>query len=259
MMEREDFSHFRCFWTLFKKEILRFFQVSGQTLVAPLITASLYLLIFGVNLGQKLSIFEHITYLQFIIPGLILMGVVNNSFANTSTSLFVSRYLGNIADLLVTPITPPQMILAYTTAAMIRGIMVGVVIWLVSLIFSGLPWTHPGQAAIMILLSSFLFSQFGIVAAVFAKNFETMAMFTNFIILPLVYLGGLFFPVQQLPSPWNEISHLNPLFYLIEGFRSAVCGIEGLPFQTCLMVAATLSICLCAWAYHLLKTKLIAA
>ncbi len=257
MIERSDFSHFRCFWTLFKKEILRFFEVSGQTLIAPLITASLYLLIFGVSLGQRLSIFEHITYLQFIIPGLILMGVINNSFANTSTSLFVSRYLGNIADLLVTPITPPQMILAYTIAAMIRGMMVGGVILLVSMLFSDLPWVHPGQALIMILLSSFLFSQFGIVAAVFAKNFETMAMFTNFIILPLVYLGGLFFPVQQLPHPWNLVSHLNPLFYLIEGFRTAVCGIEGLPFTTSLTVAVLMSVSLSIWAYHLLKTRLI--
>jgi ABC-2 type transport system permease protein len=256
MIEREGFSQFRCFATLLKKEILRFMEVAGQTLLAPLITATLYLLVFGVSLGNRLSIFEHLTYLQFIIPGLVLMGVINNSFANTSTSIFISRYLGNIADLLVTPITSMQMISAYTIAAMIRGILVGIVTWLVSMMFTGLPWVSPVDALVMILLSSFLFSQFGIIASAYAKNFETLAMFTNFLLLPLIYLGGLFFPVQNLPSPWREISHLNPLFYLIEGFRSAVCGVGETSFLLCFSVAAGLSLILTFWAYRVLKQKL---
>jgi ABC-2 type transport system permease protein len=256
MIERADYSHFRCFWTLLKKEILRFLEVAGQTLVAPLITASLYLLIFGVSLGERLSIFENITYLQFIIPGLILMGVINNSFANTSTSLFISKYLGNIADLLVTPITPLQMITAYTVAAMVRGILVGAVTWGVSRFFTDLPWTHPFQAAAMLMASSFLFSQFGIIAAAYARSFDTLAMFTNFLILPLVYLGGLFFPVQKLPQPWLALSHLNPLFYLIEGFRSAVCGLESQGFGLCFGIAVFLSAASCFWAFRRLKRGL---
>ncbi len=253
-MNREsDYSSFRCFWTLLKKEILRFLAVWGQTVVAPLITASLYLLVFGVSLGQKLTLLGGMSYLQFIVPGLILMGVINNSFSNTSSSLFVSKYLGNIADLFVTPITPFQMIAAYTLAAVIRGILVGGIILLVSLLFTPLPWVHPDRAVVMILLSSFLFAQFGLIAALYARSFDTLAMFTNFLILPLVYLGGLFFPVSELPSPWGKIAQINPLYYLMNGFRSAVIGVEESPFVTSLTVTLLLSIVMSFWAAWLIR------
>jgi ABC-2 type transport system permease protein len=253
MIQNAEYSSWKCFTTLLKKEILRFLGVAGQTILSPLISASLYLLVFGVSLGQKLTIFENISYLQFIIPGLVLMGVINNSFANTSTSLFVSKYLGNIADLLVTPISSWQLISAYTIAAMLRGIAVGIITVLVSLMFTTLPWAHPWHSVIMILVASFLFAQFGLVAALYSKNFDTLAMFTNFLILPLVYLGGLFFPVKELPSPWAQITALNPLYYLIEGFRSSILGIEELPFLLCISVATVLSATMAIWASYLIR------
>jgi ABC-2 type transport system permease protein len=183
-----------------------------QTLLTPIITASLYLFVFGATLGDRLTVLEGFSYAQFVIPGLILMGVINNSFANTSSSLFMSRYLGNIVDLLVTPITPPQFVLAYTLASMIRGVLVGIAVWLISTFFAQLPWAHPPTALLFAALSSFLFAQFGMIAAIYSNTFDALSMYSNFVILPLVYLGGLFYPDSILPPLWESLSRLNPLF-----------------------------------------------
>lgn len=236
------------FLTLLQKEIRRFLRVASQTLVTPVITASLYLFIFGATLGERINVIEGFTYAQFVIPGLILMGIINNSFSNVASSLFMSRYLGNIVDLMVTPITPSQFILAYTLAAMIRGLAVGLIVWLISTLFASLPWAHPFAALLMAALASFLFAQFGIIAAIYANNFDALAMYTNFIILPLIYLGGVFYPISILPSVWAGLSHLNPLFYLIDGFRHALLGRGDLPFLVSFAVGCGLAAVLFLWA-----------
>lgn len=236
------------FYTLLLKEIRRFLRVASQTLVTPVITASLYLFIFGATLGERISVLEGFSYAQFVIPGLILMGVINNSFANVSSSLFMSRYLGNIVDLLVTPITPRQFIMAYTLAAMLRGLAVGLIVWLISCLFATLPWAHPLAAISMSCLASFLFAQFGIIAAIHANNFDSLSMFSNFIILPLIYLGGVFYPISILPSFWAKISHLNPLFYLIDGFRHALLGVGDLSFAVSFGVVSIMALSLFCWA-----------
>ncbi len=236
------------FYTLLQKEIRRFLRVASQTLVTPVITASLYLFIFGATLGERISVLEGFSYAQFVIPGLILMGVINNSFANVSSSLFMSRYLGNIVDLLVTPITPSQFILAYTLAAMLRGLAVGLIVWGISCLFATLPWTHPLAAICMACLASFLFAQFGIIAAIHANSFDSLSMFTNFIILPLIYLGGVFYPISILPPLWAKLSHLNPLFYLIDGFRHALLGVGDLSFAASFGTVAIMALALFVWA-----------
>ena len=236
------------FYTLLQKEIRRFLRVASQTLVTPVITASLYLFIFGATLGDRISILEGFSYAQFVIPGLILMGVINNSFSNVASSLFMSRYLGNIVDLLVTPVTPTQFIMAYTLAAMLRGLTVGVVVWLISCLFATLPWVHPLAAVAMACLASFLFAQFGIIAAIHADNFDSLSMYTNFIILPLIYLGGVFYPISILPPLWAKISHLNPLFYLIDGFRYALLGVGDLSFLVSFGVVLAIALVLFCWA-----------
>lgn len=240
------------FFTLLQKEVRRFLRVASQTLVTPVITASLYLFIFGATLGQRISIIEDFSYAQFVIPGLILMGVINNSFANVASSLFMSRYLGNIVDLLVTPVTPTQFIMAYTLAAMLRGLAVGTIVWLISCLFASLPWAHPFAAIGMAGLASFLFAQFGIIAAIHAENFDALSMYTNFIILPLIYLGGVFYPISILPPIWATLSHLNPLFYLIDGFRYALLGVGDLAFSVSFGVALAMALLLFAWASSLI-------
>jgi ABC-2 type transport system permease protein len=236
------------FYTLLQKEVRRFLRVASQTLITPIITAALYLFVFGATLGERISVLPGFSYAQFVVPGLILMGVINNSFANTSSSLFMSRYLGNIVDLLVTPVSPRQLILAYTLAAMLRGLAVGTVVWLISLGFARLPWAAPGAALAMAVLSSFLFAQFGLIAALYASNFDALSMYANFIILPLIYLGGVFYPISILPAPWNTLSHLNPLFYLIDGFRHAILGVGDLSLTTAFVVAGLSALALFLWA-----------
>lgn len=236
-LEGRGYSRWQPFWTLTNKEVRRFLRVSSQTLLAPIVSASLYLFVFGATLGERISVLPGFSYAQFVIPGLILMGVINNSFANTSSSLFMSRYLGNIVDLLVTPISPPQFICAYTLAAMVRGLGVGLAVWLISNLFADLPWAHPLSAIAMAALASFLFAQFGLVAAIFANNFDALSMFNNFLILPLIYLGGVFYPISILPGFWSTLSHLNPLFYLIDGFRHAILGVGDLSFAVAFGVA----------------------
>ncbi len=240
------------FRTLLKREVWRFLKVAAQTLLTPIITASLYLFVFGATLGERISVTEGFSYAQFVVPGLILMGVINNSFANSSSSLFVARYIGNILDLLVTPITPSQFILAYTLASMLRGLLVGVAVWGISTFFAELPWVNPLGAVLMAALASFLFAQFGIVAALYANTFDALSMFTNFLILPLIYLGGVFYPISILPAPWEGLSRLNPLFYLIEGFRHALLGRGDTSFLTAFTAAALMAAALFAWAAWLI-------
>jgi ABC-2 type transport system permease protein len=250
MNERQEpvFVNWLPFYTLLQKEIRRFLRVASQTLVTPVITASLYLFIFGATLGERINVLEGFSYAQFVIPGLILMGVINNSFSNVASSLFMSRYLGNIVDLLVTPVTPPQFIMAYTLAAMIRGLAVGLIVWLISCFFTTLPWAHPLAAIAMVCLASFLFAQFGIIAAIHADNFDSLSMYTNFIILPLIYLGGVFYPISILPPFWAKLSYLNPLFYLIDGFRYALLGVGDLSFPISFGTVAIMTLALFIWA-----------
>ncbi|HVJ65899.1 MAG TPA: ABC transporter permease [Bdellovibrionota bacterium] len=231
-----------CFKTLVKKEIKRFFSVSVQTLLAPLVSALLYLLVFGVSLGGRISLYENLSYLQFVVPGLVIMGIINNSFANVSSSLFLSRYMGSIVDLLVTPLTPLQFIMGYSVAAMIRGLLVGGLVLGVGLCFTELPWANPGMALLIAVLSSFLFAQFGFLAAIWSKSFDTLTMFTNFLILPLIYLGGLFYPVENLPAPWAQLSLVNPLAYLISSFRASLLGVGQLGYG----VSLTITLVFCA-------------
>jgi ABC-2 type transport system permease protein len=246
-------SSFWSFWTLLRREILRFLSVGTQTLLAPMMSASLYLLIFGVSLGSRISISPHYSYLQFVIPGLIMMGVINNSFANSSSSLFMAKWLGYIADLLVTPLTPMQYVLAYTLASMIRSLVVGSIILGVSCFFTTLPHAHPLLALGMIALSSYLFAQFGILAALFSSSFDHLSMYTNFLILPLTYLGGMFYPVSELPGVWSKVSMINPIYYLIDGFRHALLGHGEMSLALSFSVAIGFSLVLSVWAGLLFK------
>jgi ABC-2 type transport system permease protein len=254
MTRQAPFQPYLPFYTLVKREVLRFFSVAVQTLITPVITASLYLLVFGVSLGSQIELFPNLPYVQFVVPGLILMGVVNNAFANTASSIFFSRYIGNIVDLLVTPLTSSQFIFAFTIAAMLRGILVGIATLLVSLFFTHLPWAHPAEAALMVVLASFLFAQFGIIAGLYSNTFDNISMFTNFLLLPLIYTGGLFYPVSHLPPFWQVVSHFNPLTYLIDGFRQAILGFGSFSAPLDFAVAGGLSFFLFVWAWQLTRS-----
>jgi ABC-2 type transport system permease protein len=211
-------------WTLFKKEILRFWKVSFQTVAAPVITALLYLLIFSHVLASHVQVYEGVTYTAFLIPGLMMMSLLQNAFANSSSSLIQSKVMGNIVFLLLTPLSYWQFFLAFLLAAIIRGLVVGASVWLVALFFVDLPVAQPILILAFAVLGGGLLGTLGIIAGIWAEKFDQMAAFQNFIIMPLSFLSGVFYSIHSLPPFWQKVSHLNPFFYMIDGFRHGFFG-----------------------------------
>ena len=239
------------FRTLFYREVHRFFIVINQTLLAPVISAVLYLFIFGFSLGNRFGSFHGFSYLHFLVPGLVMMGLVNNSFQNPSSSLMISKFEGNIVDILMAPIGHFEIILGYMLGGMLRGLLVGASILAVSCLFAPPPFTHPLYLIAVALLSAALFSMLGIVAGVWAEKFDDLAMFPTFIITPLTYLGGVFYSIAILPPFWRKVSLLNPLLYMINSLRfgflgvcdvnpwaslAALAALDTLLFITCLLM-----------------------
>ena len=212
-------------WTLFKKELLRFWKVSFQTVAAPVITALLYLLIFSHVLGSHVEIYPGVDYTVFLIPGLIMMSLLQNAFANSSSSLIQSKVMGNIIFILITPISYLEFFLAFLAASIIRGVCVGFCIYLVSTLFIDLPLEHPWIILAFAFLGSAMLGAFGIIAGLWAEKFDQMAAFQNFVIMPLSFLSGVFYSIHSLPPFWQKVSHLNPFFYMIDGFRFGFFGV----------------------------------
>ncbi|MDP1597290.1 MAG: ABC transporter permease [Methylotenera sp.] len=217
-------SSFRGPWTLLKKELLRFWRVAFQTIAAPVITALLYLLIFSHVLESHVEVYDGVPYTAFLIPGLIMMSVLQNAFANSSSSLIQSKVMGNLVFVLLTPLTHLQFFLAFLIAAIIRGMVVGLCIYLVAMWFVDLQLANPWLIIAFALLGSALLGTFGIIAGIWADRFDQMAAFQNFIIMPLSFLSGVFYSIHSLPPFWQKVSQLNPFFYMIDGFRYGFFG-----------------------------------
>ena len=215
---------FRGPWTLFKKEILRFWRVSFQTVAAPVMTALLYLLIFSHVLGGRVEVYPGVPYTVFLIPGLIMMSVLQNAFANSSSSLIQSKVMGSIIFVLLTPLSYLEFFLAFLAASIIRGLVVGFSIYLVAICFIQLPLVHPFFILAFAVFGSGMLGAFGIIAGLWAEKFDQMAAFQNFVIMPLSFLSGVFYSIHSLPPFWQKVSHLNPFFYMIDGFRYGFFG-----------------------------------
>jgi ABC-2 type transport system permease protein len=242
------------FRTLLKREFMRFSEIYVQALVTPIMSAALYLLVFGVSLGSRVELNSDVPYILFVLPGLVAMGVCQSAFSNSSGTIFMARYLNYIVDFLVTPISPAQYIVAYTIAAIARGLLVGVGILGVSLAFVDLDIAHPLQLLGFAVLGSFLFSQIGIIAGIFSGSFDTLAAITNFLILPLIYFSGMFYPISLLPTFWFRVSQLNPMYYLVEGFRGAWLAERAEPLVTCLGLPLVFSGALFLFSAYLIQT-----
>ncbi len=210
--------------TLFYKEVLRFWKVAFQTVAAPVITAMLYLLIFGHVLEGRVEVFEGVGYTSFLVPGLVMMSVLQNAFANSSSSLVQSKITGNLVFLMVTPLSHRAWFVAYVGASMVRGLAVGAGVLLVTVWFTPLRLAEPGWALVFVLLGAGLMGSLGVVAGLWADKFDQMAAFQNFFIVPLTMLSGVFYSVHSLPAVWQTVSHLNPFFYMIDGFRRGFFG-----------------------------------
>ena len=210
--------------TLFLKELRRFAKVWMQTVLSPLVTTSLYFLVFGVALGSRLKEISGIPYIQFVVPGLVMMTMVRDSFLNTSSSLFQSKINGTIVDLLVAPIGAAEILISYVAAAMCRSVITGALVLVVALFFTWFPLYHVGWTLFFSLLVPATFALLGIVSALWAEKFDHLAIFPNFVLLPLAFLGGVFYSIDLLPEPWHTISLFNPLLYMVNGLRFGFLG-----------------------------------
>jgi ABC-2 type transport system permease protein len=218
------------FYTLIKKEIKRFFKVVIQTVVSPIISSFLYLLVFGVSLGASVKLSSGMNYLSFLIPGLMVMGLINNSFQNSSSSVVTSKFSGDLEDIRVAPIPNSYLIWAMGFGGVFRGSLVALITGIVGSIFhymqlNELLWVvHPFWLIFFFISGGLIFAFIGIFIAMLSKTFDQLSAFSTFILLPLTYLGGVFISIQNLHPIWQSISHLNPLFYLINGFRYSMLG-----------------------------------
>ncbi len=211
--------------TLFLKEVRRFSKVWLQTVLSPLVTTSLYFLVFGVALGSRLREISGVPYIQFVVPGLVMMTMIRDSFLNTSSSLFQSKINGTITDILIAPIGAFEMVLAYVGAAMIRAIIVGTLVYLVALSFTWFPLHHIGWILFFSIFVTATLALLGMIVALWAQKFDHLAIFPNFVLLPLAFLGGVFYSIDLLPEPWNTVSRLNPLLYMVNGLRYGFLGV----------------------------------
>ncbi|MCX7184575.1 MAG: ABC transporter permease [Nitrosospira sp.] len=214
------------FYTLFHKELLRFWKVSFQTVLAPVLTTLLYLLIFSHVLEDHVQAYPGVAYTVFLIPGLVMMAVLQNAFANSSSSLIQSRVTGNIVFVLLSPLSYREIFLAYVLASVARGLVVGMGVYLVTLGFFEVPLRSFPWVLLFTLLGSALLGALGVIAGIWAEKFDQLAAFQNFIILPLTFLSGVFYSIHSLPPFWQSLSHFNPFFYMIDGFRYGFFGVS---------------------------------
>ena len=230
------------FYTLFYKEVLRVQKVAFQTLLSPVLTALLYLLIFSHVLEQHVEVYPGVHYTAFLIPGLVMMSVLQNAFANSSSSLIQSKITGNIIFVLLAPITYWEFFLAYVLASVVRGLVVGVGVYLAALWFAQPPLHFPLWIILFAVLGSALLGSLGVVAGIWSEKFDQLAGFQNFIIMPLTFLSGVFYSIHSLPSFWQGLSRFNPFFYMIDGFRYGFFGASDIsPWFSLAVVAGCLA------------------
>ena len=212
------------FYTLFYKEWLRFWKVSVQTVLAPVVTALLFLLVFAHTLRSSVEPFPGVSYSAFLVPGLAMMAVLQNAFANSSSSLMQSKMTGNIVFVLLPPLSHREFYLAYLLAAVVRGLVVGAGVFVATAWFVDLEFAHPGWALAFAIVGSGVMGALGIIAGIYSDKVDELAAFQNFIILPLTFLSGVFYSIHSLPPFWQGLSHFNPIFYMIDGFRYGFFG-----------------------------------
>jgi ABC-2 type transport system permease protein len=241
------------FPTLLYKELLRFWKVSFQTVLAPVVTAMLYLLIFSHVLEEHVEAYPGVSYTAFLVPGLIMMSMLQNAFANSSSSLIQSKITGNIIFVLVAPLSYLEFFAAYMLASVIRGVVVGIGVGLVTVWFADLPLVHPVWLVFFTVLSTGILAALGIIAGMWAEKFDQLAAFQNFLIMPLTFLSGVFYSIHSLPAFWQAASHWNPVFYMIDGFRWGFFGLSDIPPATSLLVVTVCFVAISGFTLLLLK------
>lgn len=241
------------FQTLLTKEILRFARIWVQTVLPPAITMALYFVIFGKLIGTRIGDMGGFRYIDFIVPGLILMSVISNSYANVVSSFYGSKFQHNIEELLIAPL-PQWIILAgFVSGGVARGVVVGSVVTLVSMLFSDLQIHNYGVTLLVFVLTSVLFSLAGFINAIYANSFDDISIVPTFVLTPLTYLGGVFYSIDLLPEFWQQVSLINPVLYMVNAFRYGLLGVSDIPLGSALAIILVFTVLLAAYALWLLK------
>jgi ABC-2 type transport system permease protein len=241
------------FRTLFYKETLRFWKVATQTIAAPVVTSMLYLLIFGHVLEGRVEMLQGVNYTAFLIPGLVMMSVLQNAFANSSSSLIQSKITGNLVFILLPPLSHWEILSAYVAASIVRGLAVGLGVFIITAWFGHLTFVAPLWIIVFALLGAAILGTMGVIAGVWAEKFDQLAAFQNFLIMPATFLAGVFYSIQKLPPFWLAVSHFNPFFYMIDGFRYGFFGKSDVAPWTSLGIVAVFFAVLSGIAINLLS------
>ena len=240
--------------TLFYKEILRFWKVGFQTVAAPVLTAILYLMIFGHVLEDHVKVYGSISYTVFLVPGLVMMSVLQNAFANSSSSLIQSKIMGSLVFVLLSPVSPLGWFVAYVGSSIVRGLAVGLGVLVVTTVFARPGMVAPLWVLVFAVCGAGLLGTLGVIAGLWAEKFDQMAAFQNFLIMPMTFLSGVFYSISSLPPFWQTVSHLNPFFYMIDGFRYGFFGISDVSPWISLSLVAVSWLVVSTLAVHLLRT-----
>jgi ABC-2 type transport system permease protein len=242
------------FRTLFYKELLRFWKVATQTITAPILTAMLYLLIFGHVLEEHVQVYPDVRYTSFLVPGLVMMSVLQNAFANSSSSLIQSKITGNLVFVLLPPLSHWELFGAYVLAAAVRGLAVGTGVFIITAWFADMSFFAPWWIVVFALLGAVILATMGLIAGIWAEKFDQLAAFQNFLIMPATFLSGVFYSIHSLPQFWQTVSHFNPFFYMIDGFRYGFFGQSDVNPLLSFSIVAVFFVLLGGFAVRLLKT-----
>jgi len=239
--------------TLAGKEIHRFLRIWPQTLLPPLVTTSLYFLIFGALMGPRIGPMAGFSYIDYIVPGIVLMAIINHSYANVVSSFFSAKFQRHIEEMLVAPMPNWVILAGYLTGGMLRGLTIGALVLTVAALFTDLRPVDPLLALAVALMTSLLFALAGFINAIFANSFDDISIVPNFVLTPLVYLGGVFYSVQLLPVPWHRLSLANPILYMVNAFRYGFLGVADVAIEVAFLLVGGLIAVLSLWAWWLLR------
>ncbi len=241
-------------WTIIFREVRRFLRIWPQTLLPPAITMLLYFVIFGRLMGRRIGDMEGFSYIEYIVPGLIMMSVITNAYNNVASSFFSTKFHRSVEELLVAPVSAHVILCGFVTGGVLRGLAVGLIVSLLSRLFVQLPLSHPGITLLVILLTAVIFSLGGFINAVFARNFDDISIVPTFILTPLTYLGGVFYSISLLPAFWQAISLGNPVLHMVNAFRYGLLGISDIQIGVAVSFMLLACLLLYGWSIYLLNT-----
>ncbi|RCU51947.1 MULTISPECIES: ABC transporter permease [Corallincola] len=239
--------------SIWRKEVIRFMRIWVQTLVPPVITMSLYFVIFGNLIGSRIGEMGGFDYMSYIVPGLIMMSVITNSYANVASSFYSAKFQRNVEELMVAPVPNWVIVAGFVGGGVARGLLVGFIVTLVSMFFTSLPLHNIGILFITGVLTSVLFALGGLANAIFARSFDDISIIPTFILTPLTYLGGVFYSIKLLPEFWQGVSQINPILYMVNAFRYGFLGVSDISVSVALAVLSAMILLLFAWVMHLLR------